>query len=401
MVIVGAGMAGARAVIGLREHGWQGAITLVGEEALPPYDRPPLSKAAITDAEEPKPVVLLDDGQLKSLNATFIRGNGAVAIDRAARTVTLRDGSVIAYEKLLLATGAKPRQLNLPGAEQARLLRDFGDSESLRAQFTEGRRIAIIGGGFIGLELAASARKRGCEVTVVEALPRILSRAVPAEIAEVVHRRHAAAGVAILTATAVASLSATSVVLQDGRAIPADVIIAGIGAVPETTLAATAGLAIDNGIACDDELRTSDPDIFAIGDCCSFAHRQIGGKRLRLEAWRNAQDQAAVAAHNMLGGHQHHAAIPWFWSDQYDLTLQIAGFPGDGVETVRRELRADAFIIFHRDAAGRLVGASGIGPGNSIARDIRLAEMLIAKGASPAAPDLADPGIALKSLLKG
>ena len=400
MIIIGGGMAGARAVISLRSNGWEGAITLISDEALCPYDRPPLSKSAITEEAEPEPVLLLDEGQLRSLKATFISGNGATAIDPARKTVTLADGAVLNYDKLLLATGAKPRKLTVPGQEHALLLRDFPDALTLRAHFTPGRRIAIIGGGFIGLELAASASTRGCSVTVIEALPRILARAVPAEIAATVHHRHAAAGIEILTGTGVATLARDGVHLADGRFIAADLIIAGIGAVPETKLAAEAGLAIDNGVACDENLRTSDPDIFAAGDCCSFPHPLAANQRVRLEAWRNATDQANTATKNMLGGSAVYSAVPWFWSDQHDLTLQIAGFPSAGTSTVRRQLNPDAFIIFHRDAAGRLVAASGIGPGNSIGRDVRLAEMLIAKGISPSAELLEDPAVALKSLLK-
>ena len=249
--------------------------------------------------------------------------------------------------------------------------------------------------------MASSASKRGCAVTLIEALPRILMRGVPAEIASVVHARHVAAGVTMITGTGIASRSPLAVKLADGRTIPADSIIAGIGAVPETGLAAAAGLAIDNGIACDQMLRTSDPGIYAAGDCCSFPHPLFGHKRIRLEAWRNAQDQASVAAGNMAGGSKPYSAVPWFWSDQYELSLQIAGMPGDGVEMVRRSLSPDAFLLCHRDGNGRLVGASGIGPGNAIARDVKLVEMMIAKGISPSAESLADPAVSLKSLLKG
>lgn len=400
MVIIGAGMAGARAVIALRAAGWTGGITLIGNESLPPYDRPPLSKAAIASATEPQPVLLLDDGMIASLKADFIRGNAATVIDRQARAVTLADGRIIPYVKLLIATGARPRPLPVPGGERALTLRDFPDVAVLRQSFTEGRRIAIIGGGFIGLELASSAAKRGCAVTLIEALPRILSRGVPPEIAEVVHQRHLKAGVIIHTGTAIASLSAEGVHLQDGRTVAADTIIAGIGAVPETRLAAAAGLALDNGIACDGAMRTSDPDIYAAGDCCSFPHPLFGGKRMRLEAWRNATDQANVACENMVGGNKTYTAVPWFWSDQYELNLQIAGVPGEGISTVRRQLGPESFVIFHRDANGRLTGASGIGPGNTIARDVRMAEMLIGKQAAPAVELLQDPAVALKSLLK-
>lgn len=399
MVIVGAGMAGARAVMSLRASGWDGAITLIGEEQLPPYDRPPLSKAAITEDTEPPPVLHLDDGMMASLKVRFIRGNGATAIDRAAQSVALRDGRTITYGKLLLASGAKPRRLSVPGGERALTLRDHGDSAKLRRAFRDGRSVAIIGGGFIGLELAASARKLGCRVTVIEAQPRVLMRGVPAEVAEVVHTRHVREGVTMETGVGIAAVDSSGVTLADGRRIEADMVIAGIGAAPETMIAAHAGLAIDNGIAVDETLRTSDENIFAAGDCCSFPH-SIAGGRIRLESWRNAQDQGTLAGENMLGAGKAYTAVPWFWSDQYDLSLQIAGFPANGTETMRRDLNEEAFVMFHRNAAGRLVGASGIGPGNGVSRDIKLAEMLIARGLSPSPAQLADPAIPLKSLLR-
>lgn len=401
MVIVGAGMAGSRAVVSLRANGWKGPVTLVGEETLLPYDRPPLSKAMLTEESEPSPVSLLDESMFASLDAKVIRGNRAVVLDRTAKTITLEDGVVLPYEKLLIATGAKPRRLTIPGGELAYTLRDYGDADYLRSRLRASKRAAIIGGGFIGLEVASSARKLGCEVTLVEAQPRILMRGVPEEIARVVHARHLEAGVTMQVGTGLAAIETDGVLLADGRKVKADIVVAGIGAAPEVTLAQQARLTLDNGIACDATLRTSDPEIYASGDCCSFPHGLFGNRRIRLEAWRNATDQANVATENMLGGSRSYLAVPWFWSDQYDLSLQIAGMPSDGIETVRRQLAEQAFIIFHRDANSRLVGASGIGPGNSIARDVKLAEMLIGKGISPAAEALADPAVALKALLKG
>jgi 3-phenylpropionate/trans-cinnamate dioxygenase ferredoxin reductase subunit len=225
-------------------------------------------------------------------------------------------------------------------------------------------------------------------------------RGVPEEIARVVHARHVEAGVTMEVGTALKAVETGGVRLADGRKVPAEIVIAGIGAAPEVTLAQAAGLAVENGITCDETLRTSDPDIYAAGDCCSFPHGLFGGKRMRLEAWRNATDQANVATGNMLGGATPYLAVPWFWSDQHDLSLQIAGNPADGVKTVRRQLGEQAFVIFHLDGADRLVGASGIGPGNSIARDVKLAEMLIARQAAPAPEALADPAVQLKVLLK-
>jgi|688.fasta_scaffold87404_2 3-phenylpropionate/trans-cinnamate dioxygenase ferredoxin reductase subunit len=401
MVIVGGGMAGARAIVSLRANGFQGAVTLVGEETLLPYDRPPLSKAMLVDEQEPQPVLLLDEGMIASLNAVFVRGVKAIGIDRKAKVLVLEDGRAIAYDKLLIATGAKPRRLTIEGGELAYTLRDFADGDHLRSRLRQSKSAAIIGGGFIGLEVASSARKLGLDVTLVEAQPRILMRGVPEEIAKVVHARHVEAGVTMQVGTALKAVETDGVRLADDRKVKAEIVVAGIGAAPEISLAQAAGLSIENGIACDATLQTSDPDIYASGDCCSFPHGLFGNKRMRLEAWRNATDQANVATENMLGAAKPYMAVPWFWSDQYDLSLQIAGNPADGPEIIRRQTGEQSFVMFHRDPEGRLVGASGIGPGNSIARDVKLAEMLIGKRAAPTAEQLADPSVQLKVLLKG
>lgn len=401
MVIIGAGMAGHRAVISLRAGNYEGPITLIGEEALMPYDRPPLSKASIADEAEPAPVWLMDEGIAASLKADVRRGAAAKAIDRQSRTVVLADGGKVPFAKLLLATGAKPRKLSLPGGDHALLLRNFEDALLLRQRFLPGKRIVIIGGGFIGLELASSAARRGSKVTLIEALPRILMRGVPEAIASIVHARHMTAGVDMLTGTAIAVLESGAVVLADGRRIAADAIVAGIGAAPDVSLATAAGLTLDNGIAVDGTLQTNDSDIYAAGDCCSFPHSLFGGRRIRLEAWRNAQDQGSLAAENMLGAGKAYKAVPWFWSDQYDLSLQVAGLSDAGARTVERRSSPDTLLLFHLDENGTIKGASGIGPGNSIARDVKLAEMLIAREARPDAAALADPAIQLKTLLKG
>ncbi len=397
MVIAGAGKAGARAVLALREHGWKEPITLIGEEALAPYDRPPLSKSAITAEAPPDPVFILDEFMLASLGATFVPGAAAVEIERDEKAVVLADGRRLPYQRLLLATGARARRF--PLAEHARTLRDLGDSRALHADLKPGRRVVVIGGGFIGLELAASASTRGCSVTVIEALPRILMRGVCAAIAGAVAERHAAAGVTIITGASIDRVTSDAVLLEDGRKFACDILIAGIGAAPETAIAEAAGLAIENGIACDAHLRTSDADIFAAGDCCSFPHSLYDHRRIRLEAWRAAADQAAVAAENMLGGNRRFEAVPWFWSDQYELSLQIAGLPGNGGRTATRQLKDGAFIEFEFDCEGSLVCASGLGRGNIIARDIRLVEMLIAKRAKPDPAALTDATTGLKSLL--
>jgi 3-phenylpropionate/trans-cinnamate dioxygenase ferredoxin reductase component len=401
MVIIGAGMAGARAVIGLRGADYQGPITVIGEEAHLPYDRPPLSKAAITEEAEPVPVWLLDEDIIKSLKADVRRNVRVDAIERDEKRLRLSDGTSIAYEKLLIATGAKPRTLKLEGGEHALLLRNFEDAVALREKFLPGKKIVVIGGGFIGLEVASSAKKRGCDVTLIEAQPRILMRGVTETIAKIVHDEHVAQGVTMLCGTGLKAIEKNAVHLVDGRVIPADTIVAGIGAAPDVAIAEAAGLAIDNGIACNAELQTSDVDIFAAGDCCSFIHHKFGNRRIRLEAWRNAQEQGMIAAENMMGKGRRAEGIPWFWSDQYDLSLQVAGFADMGPTRIERRTSANTVVEFHLAEDGTLMGASGIGVGNSIGRDIKLAEMLIAKGAKPDPASLADTSFQLKSLLRG
>ncbi|AZO17389.1 ferredoxin reductase [Mesorhizobium sp. M2A.F.Ca.ET.043.05.1.1] len=402
MVIIGAGECGGRAALALRDLGYDGPVTLVGDEPHLPYERPPLSKDAMT-GEAPAIKAIASDELFAERSIRHIHSVRAVAIDRAAHTVQLSDGSSLAYDKLLLATGSVPRKLPMPGlGGRCVYLRTFNDALAIRAHLNAGKRVAIIGGGFIGLELAASARKLGATVTVIEAQPRILMRGVPAEIAEIIHKAHEAEGVAIRTGQGIAAIADEGKevgITAGGQRIVADLAVIGIGAVPVTALAAEAGLTIDNGIAVDEHLRTADPDIFAAGDCCSFPLAIYGGRRLRLEAWRNAQEQGALAAKNMLGADEAHAAVPWFWSDQYGLTLQIAGLSDEGKSIVRRDLDDGAFILFHLAEDGRLVAASGIGPGNAVARDIRLAEMLIAKRARPAPEALGSQAVKLKSLL--
>ncbi|MFQ8431392.1 NAD(P)/FAD-dependent oxidoreductase [Amaricoccus sp. W119] len=402
MVIVGAGECGARAALALREAGYAGPVTLLDAEAHDPYERPPLSKDAIL-AETPVPKGIGGAERLAEAGIAFRRSRKAHAIDRARKTVVCDDGSELPYERLLIATGARPRPLpgNDRGAEAPNVvtLRTLDDAARIRAALGPGKRLAVIGGGFIGLELAASARRLGAEVTVIEALPRLLSRAVPEEIAAVLHERHAAEGARILTGARVAGIEGAGVVLADGSLVPADLIVVGIGAMPNVELAEEAGLALENGVAVDATLASSDPDIFAAGDCCSVPMPLYDGRRVRLESWRSAQEQGGLAARNMLGAGETVSAVPWFWSDQYDLTLQIAGLADGAGSHVRREGKDGAFLIFHLAPDGRLLSASGIGPGNAVAKEIRLAEMLIARRATPDPQALADPGVNLKKLL--
>lgn len=405
MVVIGGGECGGRAAFALREAGYDGPVTLVGSEPHLPYERPPLSKAMLAGEAAPDPKWIGTGLRYEEVGIRCLTGLAAAAIDRTHKTITLTDGATLAYDRLLLATGAAPRRL--PAADMAgprvAYLRSYADALSLRDHLAAGTDLTIVGAGFIGLELAASARRRGVKVTVIEAQPRILMRGVPDPIAAVVAQRHRAEGVDLRTACRIAGFAGrpggVTITLDGGERIDAGLAVVGIGALPVTGLAEAAGLAVDNGVVVDRLLTTSDPDIFAAGDCCSFPLDLYGGRRVRLESWRSAQEQGALAARNMLGAAEPVSSVPWFWSDQYELTLQVAGL-GDGTErTVRRDLGDQAFILFHLNAEGRLAAASGIGPGNAVARDIKLAEMLIARGARPSETALASPDVRLKALL--
>lgn len=356
--------------------------------------------------DEPSPIFILNDELLLQHGITFLSGCMAVEIDRNNRAVILEDGRQLPYDRLLLATGARPRKYALEGSENADVLylRTFSDALSLRSRLQPGTHVAVIGGGFIGLEAAASAVERGCTVSLIELGPRILTRGVPKEIADIVEARHRAAGVDFKLGVTIDSIANNggrqAIVLADGTSIECDSIIIGIGAVPEITLAAGCGLEIENGIRVDERLQTSDPYIFAAGDCCSFPHALYDGRRIRLESWRNAQDQGSLAARNMMGAGEAYTVVPWFWSDQYEQTLQVAGLTDFGEIMVSRNIGEDGKFFFHLTSDGRLVAASAVGPISKIAKDIRFAEMLIQQQARPDLNDLENPDVKLKALLK-
>jgi 3-phenylpropionate/trans-cinnamate dioxygenase ferredoxin reductase subunit len=404
MVIVGAGECGARAAFALRENGYGGPVTLIGAEKHLPYERPPLSKETMVSQDHPAAKTIAGEDQFSERNIRFLASTIVAGIDREAKQVAFADGNSLAYDKLLLATGAVPRPLPLAAeSRHCTYLRSYDDALAIRARFQAGTRIVIVGGGFIGLELAASARKRGAVVTVLETQARVLMRGVSEEIAAIIAKRHQQEGVVIRCGIGIAAITdkdlGVTITLANAESLDADLVVIGIGAIPVTDLAEAAGLETANGIIVNTHLQTSDPDIFAAGDCCAFPLALYGGRRVRLEAWRNAQEQGTLAARNMLGLSERHLSVPWFWSDQYDLGLQVAGLADEGMRTIRRDLGDGAFILFHLAADGRLVAASGLGPGNSVARDIRLAEMLIARSACPDPAHLAASDIKLKSLL--
>lgn len=401
MVIIGAGECGVRAAFALREAGYSGPVTLIGEEAVLPYEHPPLSKGHDAAA---KPIA--EEHRYEEAGIRFLRGAHVSAIDRAAKTTNVAGHGAVPYEKLLIATGARSRPFpGLPfDGERVLALRHHDDAIALRNWMAPGRTVVIVGGGFIGLELAATFRRSGADVTLVEALPRILMRGVPERLAMLLHERHVAEGVMLRCGTAITSASrraeGVSIALAGGTEINADIAVIGIGALANTRLAEDAALAVDNGVVVDRHLRTSDADIFAAGDCCNFPLAVYGGRRVRLESWRSAQEQGALAAANMLDASAELSAVPWFWSDQFDLTLQVAGLAEGASETIERRQDDGSVILFHLSPDGRLLAASGLGTGNAVARDVRLAEMLIAGGARPDCRVLADPASKLKSLLR-
>ncbi|MBX5192833.1 MULTISPECIES: FAD-dependent oxidoreductase [unclassified Rhizobium] len=393
IVIIGAGESGTRAAFALREAGYCGSVTLIGAEPHLPYERPPLSKTG-NGAVQMKLICAAD--ALEAAGITYLKGLSASTLDTGAGTVRLSDGRELRYEKLLLATGARPRRLTCQGAARALDFRTHADAEAIFSRVAPGGNVAIIGAGLIGMELASVLRRKDVAVSVIEAAPRPLGRAVPTRFAEKLHARHAAEGVRFHLDRSVAAISDDGVTLTDGSLVHADLVVGAIGVLPDIALAEAAGLATGNGILTDTCLRTSAPNVFAAGDCAAVA--QPGGGHFRYESWRNARTQAETAARNMAGVTETFSALPWFWSDQYDLGLQVVGMPQPTHQTVLRSA-ADGELEFYLDA-GRLVAAAGLGIGNGLARDIKLAEMLIAAAISPSLPELADPGVNLKALLK-
>ena len=329
-VIVGGSHAAAQLGASLRQAGWEGAISIVGDEALPPYHRPPLSKAYLAGDKHSDELLIRPASFYEKAGIDLVLGNRVTNLDREAKQITLHDGGSIPYTKLALTTGARVRKLALPGHELEGVfyLRDLQDVDNMRAFVGAGKSAVIIGGGYIGLETAASLRKLGMDVTVLEALPRVLQRVTAPEVSEFYSRVHAEEGVNIVTEAAVEGLlgkgSVDAVQLADGTTINTDMVVIGVGVLPATELAEAAGLAVDNGIVVDEFARTSDHDIVAAGDCTNH-HNPIYDRKLRLESVQNATDQARTAANTLCGKLEAYSTLPWFWSDQYDLKLQIAG----------------------------------------------------------------------------
>ena len=353
VVIAGAGHAAGQIVATLRQKKFDGRITLLGEESWYPYQRPPLSKkflAGEMSAERLffKPVSFYDDPDIDVQLNTRI-----TAIDPVTRSASSEDGRAFAYDYLVIATGSRPRELTVPGADLkgVHYLRGIDDVNRIRADMESHRRIVIVGAGYIGLEVAAVTAQLGHEVTVVEMAERVMSRVVSPELSQFYQDVHAANGVQLKLATGIVSLSGDthieSVNLDNGETLPADMVVAGIGIVPNTELAVTAGLEVSNGIVVNDHCQTSDPQVYAVGDC-TWHPNALLRTELRLESVHNALEQAKTAAGNICGDDISYSQVPWFWSDQYDLKLQIAGLSqGYDEVVIRGDMERHAFACLY------------------------------------------------------
>ena len=398
IVIIGAGQAAAQAVATLRAEGFGGTLTMIGDEPYPPYQRPPLSKTYLMGTLDRERLFLKPDTFYADAKCELILNARATAIDRATKTVTLKDGLSVPYDKLLIATGSRIRAIKVPGNELPGIhyLRGIEDVDGLRPHFEAGKKLAVVGGGYIGLEVAAVAKKAGLDVTVFEAMDRVMQRAVSEPISAFYDKVHRDAGVKFHLNTGVEAfegMDKLNAVRAGGVRHDADIALVGIGILPNMELAKEAGLDCDDGIRVDPHCRsTSDENIYAAGDCTR--HHGRDGNLIRLECVQNAIDQAKHAALAMVGKPTPYREVPWFWSDQYDLKLQIAGlaWPGDTLVT-RGDPASRKFAIFHlRDGAVAAVEAVNAAPEYIVGRK------LIAESAKVPPERLADTAIPMKNI---
>ena len=400
-VVIGAGHAGGRAVEAMRMAGFDGEIVLVGEEPHLPYERPPLSKELLRAKQGYSFPHIRPQDYFAEQRIDLRLGTPAVGLDTAERAVHLADGATVSYDKLLLTTGGIVRRLSVPGADHAKVLylRTLDDAAAIDAQLGEGRRVVVIGGGFIGLEVAASARHRGAAVTVVELADRLMNRGVPPVVSDHFLALHRRRGAEIRLATGVSSISGASdgveVVTDAGDSLHADLVVVGVGIAPAVALAQSAGIHVNDGIVVDEFCRTSAPGVFAAGDVAYHFNPALG-RHVRLEAWQCAQNMAIAAARIMCGGAEPYAEVPWMWSDQYDSNLQIAGVPANWDDLViRGDPASGSFIGFVLDD-GRIDGAVAVNQ----PRDMRLARRMISDRKSVTAAELQNESVSMRDLAK-
>ncbi|MGB5628368.1 MAG: FAD-dependent oxidoreductase [Woeseiaceae bacterium] len=400
VVIAGAGHAAGQVVASLRHHKFDGQIVLVGDEPYLPYHRPPLSKKYLSGEMPAERLYVKPESFYENPAIDLQLDTRIAAIDRSAKCLKIEGGADIPYDKLVLATGSRVRRLHVEGAslKSVHYLRSIADVDAIRGDMDSGKKAVIIGAGYIGLEVAAVAQQAGLNVTVVEMADRVMSRVVSPEISDFYQIEHTNQGVKFRLSTGVASLNGKkrvkSVTTSEGETIPADLVIIGVGIQPNTELATAAGLEVDNGIVVDEHCRTGDPDLFAAGDCTSHPNR-IYGRRLRLESVHNAVEQAKTAAANICGQDVIYDQVPWFWSDQYDLKLQIAGLSEgyDDVAIRGNPAERSFSCLYFRDH--RLIAVDAI----NAPRDFVQSKQLIADRAEIMPDKLADATTALKDLV--
>lgn len=406
VVIVGAGQSGGRTAALLRQEGFEGEIVLIGAEAHPPYERPPLSKAVLKGEKQADHCFLYDAAFYSENRIDLRTAERVAAIDTDAKTVTLAGGDVLDYGALVLATGGAVKRLPLPGADLGgiHVVRTLEDSAELGADLKADAKIAVIGGGFIGLETAASARQMGCAVTVLEGAPRILGRSVPQEVADSVARLHREKGVDIRLNVRIAGFEGaegriSGVRFEDGSVLDADAVVIGIGIAPDTAIAEAAGIPCEDGVLVDEFGASRVAGVYATGDCARAVNPRYG-ETIRLESWQNADMQARTVARSICGKAEAYAPVPWLWSDQFDWTLQTAGLLHRCDTVVTRGAFEDGAIVFFCLEDGALVGVAGFGQGAAIAKDVKVAQMMMERGVSPPAEALADPDQPLRKLMK-
>lgn len=400
IIIAGAGHAGGSAAAMLRQLGWKTGITLVGAEPLPPYQRPPLSKAWLTGEADADSLALRPLGFYNDADIELKLQTSVTRIDPVEHKVTFSDGDTMHYAHLILATGSRARRIPLPGLDQANVLelRTAADADKLKAALGPGKRLAVVGGGYIGLEAAASGRALGAEVTIIELMPRVLARVACETLSNFFQDFHRSQSVTIELGAAVQALegngSVTGVRLADGRVIPCDAALIGVGGVANEELARDAGLTCDGGIVVDLNARTSDPDIFAIGDCTKRP-LPLYNRTMRLESVPNALEQAKQAASAICGRPQPPPEVPWFWSDQYDLRLQIVGIPFDATEiVVRGDVAGGKFALFHLTADGTVQAVEAVNASTEFMGGRRI----IQRRKKLTAERIADPAVTMQEL---
>lgn len=400
VLIVGGGHAGAQAAIALRQNKFEGSIAIASDEPELPYERPPLSKEYLAGEKTFDRLLIRPETFWAEREVSLLLGRQVTAVDADAHRVTTADGASIGYGKLIWAAGGRPRRLACAGHDLARVhaVRSRADVDRMMDELATTSRVVVIGGGYIGLEAAAVLAKLGKQVVLLEALDRVLARVAGEEISRFYEADHRDHGVALRTGVGVDCIlgdtAATGVRLSDGEVIPADMVIVGVGILPAIEPLAEAGAAAGNGVEVDEFCRTSLPDIYAVGDCAAHENRFAAGSRVRVESVQNATDQATTAVKHIVGAAEPYAAVPWFWSNQYDLKLQTVGLSiGHDERVVRGDPAARSFsVVYLRE--GQVIALDCV---NAV-KDYVQGRKLVAQGMTPDKARLADAGVPLKEL---